>query len=84
MCDRVDGRVSVRLAFEIVLCFFVLLTVAYYPHFVLYPPIDEDMPVDPGSYFSGSSAAVKTSHANYSPKPVGLIQPRGSPVTHHG
>ena len=50
---------------------------AYYPYFVLYPPVDQEMSVDTPNYFA-------TSPANFSPKPVGLIQPRGSSFTHHG
>ncbi|KAF7797966.1 hypothetical protein EIP86_009173 [Pleurotus ostreatoroseus] len=47
----------------------------YYPHFVLYPAVDQEMSADTPNYFSQPTA---------SPKPVGLIQPRGNSFTHHG
>jgi hypothetical protein len=60
----------------------------YYPDFVLYPAVDTDMSVADasGSYFgsAGSTMSSASSPANYSPKPVGLMQPKGNTFTHHG
>lgn len=49
---------------------------AYYPDFVLYPSVDQDMAAHAPPYFD--------SPANHSPKPVGLIQPKRTAFTHHG
>ena len=51
----------------------IALVLAYYPDFVLYPTIDND----PTTNFPDSPAT-------YSPKPVGLIQPKRTLFTHHG
>lgn len=48
---------------------------AYYPDFVLYPSIDQDITANLPNF---------DSPATNSPKPVGLIQPKGTAFTHHG
>lgn len=49
---------------------------AYYPDFVLYPSVDHDIAMNAPNRFN--------SPANYSPRQVGLIQPKGGAFTHHG
>jgi len=49
----------------------------FYPDFVLYPSVDQDIATNAPNRFDNSPA-------NYSPKQVGLMQPRGTAFTHHG
>ncbi|KAI0339580.1 hypothetical protein BDW22DRAFT_1431483 [Trametopsis cervina] len=46
---------------------------AYYPDFVLYPSVD-----------TTATNPTVNSPANYSPRQVGLMQPKGASFTHHG